>query len=385
MKLFLILFFTVYIALHYYVYRRVTSSIRLSSRIKAAVVILLLLGVLSPPIWRFLDREGFSELAHVVAFAGLMWMGFVIYFFLIGILIDLLAKIRPLKPRRKLLIVICLTLSIGIYSHIETYFLQVNRFVIETEKLPKGITFKVMNVSDLHLGPVMREGRIEMVRRVFFEEKPDILVATGDTVDGNMQNFNDLADMLLDLKPPLGKFAVIGNHEYYAGLKQSIRFLQRAGFRVLRGEAVDVGKYLSIAGVDDSEGERLGYKVFTEELKVLKRTDRNRFVILLKHKPKVNREAVPYFDLQLSGHTHGGVLFFVGYTLLRLIFETDRGIKKIAPGKFIIVSKGVGTGGPPMRLLSPPDVVIVSIKGISTSIRSEPQITLSQCYQPQKN
>ncbi|AAC07116.1 metallophosphoesterase [Aquifex aeolicus] len=252
---------------------------------------------------------------------------------------------------------------LGAYSHLETYFLRVEKYTIETEKLPKGTEIKIMNASDMHLGPVMREDRVEMVKRVYEREKPDILVATGDTVDGNMKNLDYLAQMLAELNPPLGKFAVLGNHEYYVGLNQSLDFLRKAGFRVLRGEAVEINNFLVIAGVDDSDGKRLGYRVFTDELEVLKNVDTKKYVILLKHKPRIKREAIKYVDLVLSGHTHGGVLFFVGYTILRLIFETDRGIKELAPGKYIIVSKGVGTGGPPMRLLSPPDVVIVTIKG----------------------
>jgi len=84
----------------------------------------------------------------------------------------------------------------------------------------------------------------------------------------------------------------------------------------------------------------------------------------------VEREALDSLDLVLAGHTHGGVLFLVGYTVLRLMFETDRGMKEIAPGKFIVVSKGVGTGGPPMRLFSPPDVVVIRLRG--SPLRSYP-------------
>ncbi|RLJ69880.1 hypothetical protein BCF55_0137 [Hydrogenivirga caldilitoris] len=365
MRLFIPVFFIIYSLVHYYAYRKLCQAFEPVRVQRLFVLTLFALTTLSPAIWRFLDRNGETELSRPLAFFSLFWMGFIIYFFLIGILIDLYRKFHSPGPREAFFLTLFLTLLVSAYSHAETYFLQVERYVIETPKLPKGVEIKIMNASDLHLGPVMREDKIEMVRKVYERERPDILVATGDTVDGNMRDSEELAEMLSSINPPLGKFAVVGNHEYYAGLEQSLSFLERAGFKVLRGEIIEVKGLLNLAGVDDPDGEKLGYRVFTDEVEVLKGADTSRYTILLKHRPEVKREAIPHLDLVIAGHTHGGVLFFVGYTVLRLIYETDRGIKELAPGKFIVVSKGVGTGGPPMRLLSPPDVVIVTLRGLS--------------------
>ena len=363
MLLFVSLFFLIYSLLHYYAYRKLSDAFFPGRGAKVFLLFLFTFTTFSPALFRILDRNGYLELSRPLAFFSLMWMGFIIYFFLTGILIDLYRKFGSPDPKKAFFINLSLALLLSAYSHAETYFLQVYRFTIITPKLPPGKEIKILHISDLHLGPVMREDRIEMVWEVYKRERPHVLVATGDTVDGNMQNFDHLADMLSRFDPPLGKFAVVGNHEYYAGLDESIEFLRRAGFRVLRGESVQVGKYLTLVGVDDPDGKRLGYEVFTDEREALKGVDRSRYVILLKHRPKIDKKALPYVDLVLSGHTHGGVLFFVGYTVLRIIFETDRGIKELSPGKYIIVSKGVGTGGPPMRLLSPPDVVVITIRG----------------------
>jgi len=169
--------------------------------------------------------------------------------------------------------------------------------------------------------------------------------------------------MFLSVNPPMGKYAVSGNHEFYVGYEQAIRFMERAGFKVLKGEVVEM-PYLNIAGVDDEEGRRMGYKIISEE-EVLREVNDRKYTVLLKHRPVVNRKAVDKIDLQLSGHTHGGVLFFVGYLILDRIFETNRGMKSIGENRYIVVSKGIGTGGPPMRLLSPPDVIIIDIVGMS--------------------
>jgi len=365
MALFVFFFFLFYILVHYYAYRKIASAFRLTGLSRGTLTSFFAFTTASPVLWRMLDREGFTEISRWTALVALLWMGFVIYFFLTGILVDLLGRFRPLNPRRSLFLTLSLSLLLCLYSHLETYFLQVERFTLETSKIPPGKEVKILHISDLHLGPLMREDRVEMVLEVYRREKPHLVVATGDLVDGNLKDAYHLADMLAEIDPPWGKFAVVGNHEYYAGLEHSLTFLRRAGFRILRGEVVTVAGILNVAGVDDPDGERLGYRVFTDEVEILKGARRSLYTVLLKHRPVVQRDALPYLDLVLAGHSHGGVLFFVGYTVLRILFETDRGIKELAPGKFIIVSKGVGTGGPPMRLLSPPDVVVVTLRGRS--------------------
>ncbi len=362
---FVVIFFTLYTLLHYYLYRKVAPALRPKRYLHGVFIALLILNTLSPAIWRTVDRLGIKDLTLAVAFTSLFLMGVVIYFFLSGVLFDLLARLTGLNPKTNLKLTSFATILLSIYSHLETYNLEVLRYEIKTPKLPPGEAIKILHISDLHLGPVMREGRVRMVLEVYRRERPDLLVATGDMVDGNMMGHDGLAELLSEMDPPLGKFAVLGNHEFYRGHLQAIDFLERAGFKILRGEGVKVGRHIFIAGVDDPTAKRFGYTKETDELTALRDADPHRFVVFIKHQPKLSRKAINKIDLFLGGHTHGGVLFFVGYTILRLMFFTDRGMVEIAPGKYAIVSKGVGTGGPPMRLLSPPDVVVVELKGQS--------------------
>lgn len=372
MRFFVPLFLLFYSFVHYYAYKKVNQVLELSAGTKVLTVLLFTLTTLSPVLYRTLDKSGYTDVSRPLAFFSLFWMGFIIYFFLVGIMVDIYRRFGSPSQRSAFFITLVLSILLSAYSHAETHFLQVYRFTIETPKLPPGKEVKVLHISDLHLGPVMGEDRIEMVMRTYEREKPDLVVATGDIVDGNMRNSEKLALMLARMNPPLGKFAVLGNHEFYAGLEQAVEFLERADFKVLRGEVATVGGLLNIAGVDDPDGERLGYKIFIDELEVLRRIDSAKYTVLIKHRPEVKKEALPYIDLVLAGHTHGGVLFFVGYTVLRILFETDRGMKELSPGKYIIVSKGVGTGGPPMRLLSPPDVVVITLRGKSQPLSPSP-------------
>ncbi len=360
---FILIFFGIYSLLHLYIYKKVCSGLSLSGRGKALLVAILSLNTLSPTIWRTIDSAGNVSLTFITAFTSLFLMGAVVYFFLSGIAVDIISRFKPFSPGKKLGIIVSITAILSIYSHIETYNLQVYRFTIETNKLPSGVELKILHISDLHLGPVMREDRIDMVRKVYEREKPDLIVATGDMVDGNMSGHDGLAKLLSEINPPLGKFAVLGNHEFYRGYRQAIEFMKRAGFRILRGEWAEAGNHIAVAGVDDDAGTKLGFDAKTDELKAIEGIDTRRFIIFIKHEPKLRDETVKRIDLFLAGHTHGGVLFFVGYTVLRMIYFTDRGMAEIAPGKYAIVSKGVGTGGPPMRLFSPPDVVVIKLVG----------------------
>ncbi|MDQ7082611.1 MAG: hypothetical protein Q9N34_06430 [Aquificota bacterium] len=96
---------------------------------------------------------------------------------------------------------------------------------------------------------------------------------------------------------------------------------------------MEVGPFLTVAGVDDDAGLKLGFEARTDELKALEGTDPSRFTLFIKHEPTLREEAIKRIDLFLAGHTHGGVLFFVGYTVLRLMYFTDRGMVEIAPGE----------------------------------------------------
>jgi predicted MPP superfamily phosphohydrolase len=157
-----------------------------------------------------------------------------------------------------------------------------------------------------------------------------------------------------------GKFAVTGNHEFYAGLDQAVRFTEEAGFTMLRGEARPVAGFMTIAGVDDPTGKRFGLFRGPEEGALLKGVARGRFTILLKHEPVIAKDATGLFDLQLSGHTHKGQIFPFNY-IVKIFYPHDAGLVHLPQHAFLYVSRGSGTWGPPIRFLSPPEVTIIKL------------------------
>jgi len=129
-----------------------------------------------------------------------------------------------------------------------------------------------------------------------------------DMVDGNSGSMERYAPILQGIAPPFGKYAVTGNHECYVGLGPSVEALQSFGFIVLRDTRASVGNVLNMVGVDDPAG---GSR--REETDLLSGINNGLFTVLLKHRPEVTKASRGLFDLQLSGHTHGGQIFPFGF------------------------------------------------------------------------
>ena len=179
-------------------------------------------------------------------------------------------------------------------------------------------------------------------------------MATGDIVDAQLDHLQELIELWQQFDPPLGKYAVTGNHEYYAGLQQSLGFLQRSGFVMLRDQNTEVGDWLKLAGVDDpARGNH------PDEVAVLGERS-ERFTLLLKHRPRFVEASAGLFDLQLSGHAHRGQIF--PFNLLTGIeYPMQDGLYALAAGQRLYASRGTGTWGPPMRILSPPEITLIEI------------------------
>jgi predicted MPP superfamily phosphohydrolase len=185
--------------------------------------------------------------------------------------------------------------------------------------------------------------------------QPDLIVATGDIVDAEIDHLDGLSQRFASLQPPLGKYAVTGNHEFYAGIKPALDFLGRSGFAVLRGTAVSPRPGLVLAGVDDPVAGG------GDEIALLPLAPRD-FTVLLKHRPLLAAGSLGRFDLQLSGHAHRGQIF--PFNLLTgLTFPMQDGLYRLGGESWLYTSRGTGTWGPPMRLFSPPEITLFEIVG----------------------
>jgi predicted MPP superfamily phosphohydrolase len=375
MIIFLLIFLLVYGGLHLYMYLKAKAALGFGSKTGVFVVIWLLLMIFAPILTRQLERPGLEPAAAVMAYIGYTWMGLLVLFFCISIVIDvlrLLIFLSELLTSKNFssvtgvslyhfLVPFVLSIGIVIYGFFEAADIRTERIRIETSKIPPEIgSFKIVQISDVHLGIIVGERKLKKILDIVKREEPDLLVSTGDLVDGEMCNLTGVVNMLKEINPPYGKFAVTGNHEFYAGLDKALAFTENAGFTILRQEASTVGGFLNVVGVDDGEAKRFGGTGNLSEKELLSGLPQENFTLFLKHRPNLGKGSLGLFDLQLSGHAHKGQIFPFGL-VTRAIYPTDDGCLKLEDGSYLCVSRGAGTWGPPIRFLAPPDVMVIEI------------------------
>ena len=185
-------------------------------------------------------------------------------------------------------------------------------------------------------------------------------MSTGDLLDGQIDGIDHLAKAFQEINPPYGKYAVNGNHEYYVGVDRSRDFCKKAGFALLENRAIDIPGLLVLVGVNDAAAGRFGLSNKGAEKKLLSQWPKERFVLLLKHRPQLDPETKALFDLQLSGHTHRGQIFPFSL-IIKMLYPVASGLLKLPEGGVLYVNRGSGTWGPPMRLFAPPEVTVIDL------------------------
>jgi uncharacterized protein len=374
MRLFLLLFFFVYGIFNFYVFMKARKALRPGKGAALLVISFMLLMIAAPVLVRILERSGHELLATIGAYTGYMWLGLVFIFVSAAVLLDLyrfflyaagLALKRDFSgfapsARAAFFIPVAIALFVSVYGYFEAIQIRTEHVLIRTSKLPAEVNkLRIVQLSDVHLGLIVGEKRLKRILKEVEKADPDILVSTGDLVDAQICGMKGLSDLISEIKPKYGKFAITGNHEFYAGLDQSLNCSDAAGFVMLRGEALNVGGVINIAGVDDPAGLRFGLSLASERA-VLSPLSRGIFTVLLKHRPLVEKESLGFFDLQLSGHTHKGQIFPFSLAT-KLYYPLDAGLLRLADGSHLYVSRGAGTWGPPIRFLAPPEVTVIDL------------------------
>ena len=374
--LFLTVFFTLYGLLHYYLYRKLTRALSVTPPYHALILVFFLLMLLAPVIVNILARQNSHLLATYLGYIGYTWMGALFLFFSIHLLIDiyqgiahLLSKsslqvFTALNPGNKVSFLFAVLLSLGIiiYGSFEAKDIKAEILTLKTEKLPPAVkSLRIVQISDIHFSVI---NGVSLARKIV--EKidgldPDILVSTGDLTDGGLNEKERVAGLFKGLKAPYGKYAVTGNHEFYTGINEAIEFTEKAGFRMLRNEGLEVAGLVNIVGVDDPTAKRFGIDTNVPESEILGKFTNDKLTILLKHRPVISEKSKGLFDLQLSGHLHKGQIF--PFSLITsLLFPYHDGLFKLEGHSYIYVSRGTGTWGPPVRFLSPPEITVIEFQ-----------------------
>lgn len=374
--MFFIIFFTIYGIINFYFFVKLKSILNFGWQFQLIISVFLLLMIFSPLIIRVSEKNGYETFAIGLSWIGYLWMAFVVLFLFFGILTDFgrLSMLVISKISGKNLFIILekipktvyflfplgLSVIFLIYGYLEAMNIRVERFYIKSDKITKNV--RIVQISDVHIGLIVREGRIKKIIEKIKEVNPDILVSTGDLVDAQIDRMNHIAELLKEIKTPYGKFAITGNHEFYAGLNKALFFTEKAGFKVLRNAGVTIEELnINIAGLDDTESARYGLKVNQDKVSLLNYFKNKGFTILLKHRPLIDKELIEYFDLQLSGHTHKGQFFPFSIATKLHYNNNDSGLTKINKDVYLYISRGTGTWGPPVRIFAPPEITVIDL------------------------
>lgn len=369
---FLVFFFLIYGGAHLYIFLKALWAFHLGFRTGIPLGFLMSIMLFAPIIIHYSEKFGYESFARAASYVGYIWFGLVFFFFCSSLLLDAYNVsvslgghfFKPLlryvlSPGASFVIPLALAICISIYGFFEARDIRTESLVIKTNKLPAGMDkLRIAQISDVHIGLIVREDRLGRILSRVRAARPDMLVSTGDLLDGQIDKISKIADLLKEINPEYGKFAVTGNHEYYAGIEKALRFTEEAGFRILRQDAFSDGP-VNIVGIDDPTGKPWKHIRGDGEDRLFKGLPEGKFTLYLKHRPDLDKATLGLFDLQLSGHTHKGQIF--PFSLVtRYYYPKDAGRLDFANGT-MYVSRGSGTWGPPIRFLSPPEVTIIDL------------------------
>jgi predicted MPP superfamily phosphohydrolase len=238
--------------------------------------------------------------------------------------------------------------------------------VDHSRRYGQGKSVRIAHLSDLHLGIERNVKYIQAIVSMVNAEKPDLIVLTGDTMDTQPEVYAKIAPYLSGFSASQGVFAVTGNHDFYSGVNDFIRMTQAAGVPVIANDIKTTSGGIQVIGVHDGGfgGMRTAETPGTrrELPATLAKLEPGKPSILLQHQPRDIEPAVEKgVDLILSGHTHNGQVW--PFTIFaRFMYKYLAGLYTITPDTSIVVSQGTGIWGPPMRLLTRSEIVIVELK-----------------------
>ena len=385
MKIFLVLF-SLYCAGHLYIFIFLLRAFGGGLWLVPALV--WLAAMVFPWPRYFGGRMG--KAGNILAAIAFAWMGFFIFLLYAFLACDLAAPLArflafatgadairdlalALHPEHSAPFALGAAALLFVYGLYEARRPRVVHLSLTTPKLAADAPpLRIVGVSDLHLAAFTGPRRLRRMASAIAAQRPDILLVAGDLADADMTRRDEEAAILRAIPAPLGKFAVTGNHEFYRGLEISLAFMRKSGLTVLRGQAAEAGGII-IAGVDDSVfagrfepyGEPGSEPGSTDAMRLLAGLPEDRFILLMNHRPHCPEQAVGLFDLQFSGHTHGGQIW-PGRHLARKSNGAAQGLTRLQAGQrssLLFVSNGLGFWGPPVRFLAPPEIVVITLAG----------------------
>jgi predicted MPP superfamily phosphohydrolase len=335
---------------HYYVWLRFVHAPHWPAPWTTIGTIAIIVLAPSLPLGAILMRRMSREAAKPVLWFTYTWFGLAVYLLLAAAVSNLVVAAAPIGARTAALGGIAAAVAVVAYGLVQVRLGPiVKRVRVPLANLPASAAgFTIVQLTDIHIGPSLgREFAVKVVDRVNALE-PDLIVLTGDLVDGRVRDLAGDVEPLAGLRAKHGVFAVTGNHEYYWNADAWIAHFTSLGMRYLRNAHVAMPGF-TLAGVDDSTSRAMAVGHGEDVAKAIADRDPALPIVLLAHHPStIARAQLAGVDVQLSGHTHGGQLLPLGW-LSRLFEPRVSGLAKLG-ATWLYVSEGTGFWGPPLRV-----------------------------------
>lgn len=368
---FLLTFFLVYYSMQAWAWYSFSRQLQLSRKKTVCGYLLALILALTPILAHILPDSWPENLVLSFWQLSFVWFGLVFYLFLLQAAVYLLAfPARMFNSRLGAylsgkpaafgvlllaLAVVCWGIVQGRQPPAVTYY-ELNSPKLET-------AIDIVFWADLHLGVQKSLPRLKEIVQVIQDLNPDLILFGGDLVNDHPQWLQEHADLLQGLQAPLGNYGVLGNHDFYVGQRQALQIYQQSGINVLSQETLQLQEArVQLLGLDDPAGRTRPRKWQEKTILDLTRDlEAQAFSILLSHRPWGFQESVAPagVDLHLAAHTHQGQLFPF-QVFVRLQFEQVYGLHQSGTSS-LIVTRGAGTWGPPMRVFAPAEIVLIRL------------------------
>ncbi len=371
--IFFSIFLVVYGLVNYYILLRGWQALPKSPLLRGSYLCLSLFAVLAFIAGRLVERFSIGAFSDILIWVGSFWLGIMTCLLVSIVIIDILRVINHFfnffpsfihinYEKTKLvtaLIVVLTTLIVVTAGYINAQIPVVRHVELTIPKKAGDLnSLKIALASDIHLGTIVSNSRIEKMVTMINQLEPDIVLLAGDIVDEDLKPViaNNLGDALAQLTSKYGTYAITGNHEFIGGVNASVKYLIDHHITMLRDQFVKVEDKFYIVGRDD----RSIHQFTTNERKpledIMAGMDCNLPIILMDHQPfSLHKVAEHCVDLQVSGHTHHGQLWPFNY-ITSMIYEISHGYARIGDTHFYI-SAGYGTWGPPIRTSTRPEIV----------------------------
>ena len=343
------------------------------------LALVLVLSALTLPYGFGARRGGKGRRAHLLAWIGLLCMGLFSSLFVLSLARDLVlllsVAVDALRPGAIAVgsLVVLSARAAAIGALVVTLWgfanarrtARVVRVDVPVAGLPQALDgFTIAQVSDVHVGPTIKRPYVEAIVQAVNRLDVDLVAITGDLVDGSVRDLAGDIAPLAALRSKEGSFFVTGNHEYYSGAAPWVRELRRLGVAVLVNEHVVVERgnaRLVVAGVTDFSAGHFDPEQASDPAAALAGAPGDAALrILLAHQPRSAAAAeAAGFDLQLSGHTHGGQ-FLPWNFLVRLQQPFTAGLNRWRR-MWVYTSRGTGYWGPPKRFGAPSEITLLRL------------------------